>query len=98
MANFCFGEVIGLAKRLSIRILFTNLLKPMYGDYSWSGRIISFFVRIIQFIILLIFLLIWIALMVIIFLLYLVLPLGIAYNIIYQIWGIELGLNLYQFL
>lgn len=31
-----------------LKILITNLTKPMYGDYSREGRIISFFMRIIH--------------------------------------------------
>lgn len=36
-----------LANRLSLRILLENMGKPMYGDTTRSGRIISFFFRLI---------------------------------------------------
>ncbi len=37
----------GLLNRLSIPILARTMNRPMYGDYTRSGRIISFFFRII---------------------------------------------------
>lgn len=40
------GEWLGVADRLSLKILLRNLGKPMYGDYTRSGKIISFFFRI----------------------------------------------------
>ena len=51
VALFCFKEVGEASRRLSIGILFSHLLKPMYGQYDIAGRIISFFFRIIQFLI-----------------------------------------------
>lgn len=36
-----------VAERLALRILLKNMLRPMYADYTRSGRIISFFFRII---------------------------------------------------
>lgn len=35
-----------LLNQLSIPILLRNMGKPMYGDYTRSGRVISFFFRI----------------------------------------------------
>ncbi|MBI3120357.1 MAG: hypothetical protein HYZ08_01940 [Candidatus Kerfeldbacteria bacterium] len=37
-----------LIQSLSLGILFKNLFVPMYGDYTKSGRIISFGVRLVQ--------------------------------------------------
>jgi len=36
-----------LAHFLGLKILLVNLFKPMFGEYSRSGRIISFFMRCI---------------------------------------------------
>ncbi|MBI4090171.1 MAG: hypothetical protein HY421_02095 [Candidatus Kerfeldbacteria bacterium] len=47
--RFVRHEWLSILDRLSLRILFRNLLKPMYGDYSRSGRIISLFMRLIVF-------------------------------------------------
>jgi len=37
-----------LAHTLALRLLLTNMFKPMFGQYSLSGRIISFFMRVLQ--------------------------------------------------
>lgn len=36
----------GLLNRLAIPILFRTMGRPMYGDYTRSGRVISFFFRL----------------------------------------------------
>ena len=36
-----------IANFLGLKILLVNLFKPMFGEYSRSGRIISFFMRCI---------------------------------------------------
>lgn len=78
---FCFGEVKETARKLSIGILFSHLLKPMYGQYDIAGRIISLFFRILQFLWHLLFLIIWLVLMLVIFIFWIVFP-------IFSIWQI----------
>lgn len=48
-----------IAERLAIRILAKNMLRPMYADYTRSGRIISFFFRVFLIATRLVVLLIW---------------------------------------
>jgi len=84
---FFISEAQDWANRLSIRILFRNLLKPMYGDYSRSGRIISFFMRIIVFGAKLVMMVIWLIVLLALLLLWLVLPVFIAYLIILNLTG-----------
>lgn len=38
---------LGLSRRLSLVILLRTMGKPMYGDYTRSGKIISFFFRLL---------------------------------------------------
>ena len=40
-------RVRNLAHFLALRIMFINLFKPMFGEHTRSGRIISFFMRLI---------------------------------------------------
>ena len=82
-------EILGVANALGIVILFKNLLKPMYGDYSKSGRIISFFVRIVQFIFLMIAIIIWSILVSFLFIIWIFLPILIVYSIIFHISDIS---------
>ncbi len=42
-----FGQWLRLLNRLSLPILLKTMGRPMYGDYTRSGRIISFFFRIL---------------------------------------------------
>ena len=47
---FCQIQIRNLARILALKTLITHLFKPMFGDYSRTGRIISFFMRWIQLI------------------------------------------------
>ena len=38
-------SVSGLAHNLALKIMFTHIFAPMFGETSKSGRIISFFMR-----------------------------------------------------
>jgi len=40
-------RIKNLSHRLALKIMFTNLFRPMFGEYSRAGRIISFFMRCI---------------------------------------------------
>ncbi len=79
------NEALDYASSLSLKILFRNLLTPMFGDYSRSGRIISFFVRIAQFGVKLVMMLIWLLVLVVVLLLWLVLPVFVFYQILYHL-------------
>jgi len=37
-----------LSRYLALKILLTNLFKPMFGQYNWKGRLISLMMRSIQ--------------------------------------------------
>ena len=86
-ALFFVNEVLEWMNRLSLKILFMNLLKPMYGDYTRSGRIISFFLRIIVFFYKLVLMVIWLAILFGLLLLWVVLPIFIVYMIILNLSG-----------
>jgi len=86
-ALFFVNEVLEWMNRLSLKILFMNLLKPMYGDYTRSGRIISFFLRIIVFFYKLVLMVIWLAILLALLLLWVVLPIFIVYMIILNLSG-----------
>ncbi len=48
-----------LVDHLSLRILLQTMGKPMYGDYTRSGRVISFFFRIFLVLTRLVVLVLW---------------------------------------
>lgn len=78
--------------QLKIGLLFTglkiwllNLFKPMYGDVTWEGRLISFFMRFIFLILRFILMFLWLVFSFAVFLLYLALPPFVLYMIYRQI-------------
>ena len=81
------NEVLDWSNRLSIRILFKNLLKPMYGDYTRSGRIISFFMRIVVFFFKLILMVIWLLVLMLMFIVWLTFPIFVVYMAVLNITG-----------
>ena len=46
--NFFKRTIEEIACPFVLKILIQNIVKPMYGDYSREGRIISFFMRIMH--------------------------------------------------
>ena len=84
---FFINEVIDWSNRLSLRILFKNLLKPMYGDYSRSGRAISLIMRLIVFGFKLFIMIIWLIILLALSLLWVVLPVFIIYMIYLNLTG-----------
>jgi len=73
----------GLFKRgnsaLAPGLWFANLLVPMFGQYDFQGRIISFFMRSFQVLIRSIALLFWLILCLILFFIWIVLPVAVIY-------------------
>ncbi|MBI2984785.1 MAG: hypothetical protein HYY50_04130 [Candidatus Kerfeldbacteria bacterium] len=64
----------GMVDRLGLRFLIINIGKPMYADYSRSGRIISFFFRLLLIGWSLAVLTVWSGVIVFLFLLWLLVP------------------------
>jgi hypothetical protein len=62
-----------------------NLLVPMYGQFDLQGRIISFFMRLVQIIARTFGLLIWLAFCFILFLIWLGLPILVLLMLVYAI-------------
>ncbi|OGY47192.1 MAG: hypothetical protein A3J62_04085 [Candidatus Buchananbacteria bacterium RIFCSPHIGHO2_02_FULL_38_8] len=79
---FCLNEIKDEAERLGIEIWVKNIFTPMFGQYDWEGRLISFFARLIQIIIRSIILLIWAVLMLAVFLIWILLPIYIFYQVL----------------
>lgn len=48
LISFVKKKIQSTSQKLSLKILFSHLFEPMYGDYSREGRIISFFMRVIH--------------------------------------------------
>lgn len=64
----------GQAKGLAIGVWVANLFTPMYGQYDWQGRLISFFVRFAQIILRSIALALWAGVAVLVIVAWLLMP------------------------
>lgn len=74
-----------LIQGLSLRILVKNLFVPMYGDYTKSGRVISFGVRLVQLGIYGLATFLWILALGVGLFLWILAPLVVVYNIYYHV-------------
>jgi len=70
------------AKSLGLGIQLRYLFKPMYGDYSKTGRLISFFARLIKLILYLVVMLIWLVILLAVLVWWTGFPVFIFYNIV----------------
>jgi hypothetical protein len=90
IAKYCLGSAsVHINRRLAIGVWLRSMFKPMYGDYTKEGRIISFFMRIVVLAYKLVMLVLWLAVLVIIFILWIVLPIMVIYYILYQVFGVS---------
>lgn len=78
-AKFAGTEIREWGRRLSLIILLRNFFKPMYGDYSRSGRAISFFLRLFMFIVKGAVMIVWVTVVIGLFALWCVLPAGLIW-------------------
>lgn len=74
----------GEEEALGLFIWAKNILVPMYGQYDWAGRIISFLVRLVQIIARSLVLLVWSFLVLIVALLWLTLPAFLLFALFFQ--------------
>lgn len=78
---FCLNGIKDQEERLGVMIWIKNISTPMFGQYDIEGRLISFFVRIIQIIARIVLLFVWVIFMVALFFGWLILPAVIGYQI-----------------
>lgn len=76
-----------IKRRLALGVWLASMFKPMYGDYSVEGRVISGFMRFFVLIWKLINLFVWLIVLLILFLAWLILPAVIIYYLLYQVFN-----------
>lgn len=76
------SSVRSFEDHLSVTLWIRYIFVPMYGQYDWRGRIISFFMRVVQIIARSILFVIGSIFFFIIFLLWIVFPVIIVYQIV----------------
>lgn len=82
MANFCIRQIREEEHRVGLALWMKNILVPMFAQYDWQGRIISFFMRLAMIFMKSIFLSLWAMILCLFFLLYIFLPAMALWRII----------------
>lgn len=72
-------------KSLGLLVWIKNIHRPMYGQYDWQGRLISFFMRLVQIIFRSFIMLIWFFVAMTAIALWAVFPPFVIYQIIFQL-------------
>lgn len=88
IASYCVENIVRHERRLALRIWLQYLFKPMYGDYTKEGRIISFFMRVIVMVAKLVVMVLWVFYTGILFIIWLILPLVFIYFILFQLFNL----------
>lgn len=77
--NFCLNWIKDANLILSPALWLKNIFVPMFGQWDWQGRIMSFFMRLANVIIRTIMLWIWILVVLVVFLLWSAFPIFVGY-------------------
>ena len=81
-ARFCLNSIKDEYQRSGLGIWLKNLFIPMFGQYDWEGRIISFFARLIQVIFRSLIILFWSAIYLALILVWLIAPIFVFYQVV----------------
>lgn len=77
--------LINREKALALFIWIKNIFRPMYGQYDWQGKLISFFIRVMQIIARSAVMIIYLIIAVSVVCFWMILPALVIYEIIYQL-------------
>jgi hypothetical protein len=72
-------------KSLGFRIWVKNIFVPMYGQNDWAGRLISFFIRLVQIVFRAVVLLFWLAIYITTILIWLSFPILLFIALFFQL-------------
>ena len=78
----CFGLLKQGNANLAPGLWLANLFVPMFGQFDIQGRIISFFMRLVQIVARTIALVVWLLFCLVLFVVWLVLPLAVLYGLV----------------
>jgi len=77
--------VLEANQQVALTVWIKNIFNPMFGDYSWQGRIISFFMRVVQIIGRLVLFFLIILINFILLLAWMAVPLFVIYQILFNL-------------
>ena len=73
-------------RELGVTIWMKNIFTPMYGQRDFTGRVVSFFIRLVQIVFRSALMLVWIFIAIIMLLLWLFFPIALLLALIFQIF------------
>lgn len=79
----CFGFFKQGNANLAPGLWLANLFVPMFGQFDWEGRIVSFFMRLVQTIVRTFGLLLWLLFCLALFIMWLSLPVVVFYGLVF---------------
>ncbi|HCC23029.1 TPA: hypothetical protein DF272_02510 [Candidatus Falkowbacteria bacterium] len=86
LAGRRFVDTIAEGSRsLALTVWIKNVFVPMYGDYTWQGRLISILMRLVQIVIRSIIFCGWIIFALVVFILWFVLPVFVVFQLIFNL-------------
>jgi len=88
VAAYGFRTLRNAGRGFGVSVWFKNLFRPMFGQYDFAGRIISFVMRLVMILYYSVVLLLLAVLMAALFLFWLGLPAFIGYELVNQAFGI----------
>jgi hypothetical protein len=87
MAAWMIASVQNYARSISLSVWIKNLFVPMYGQYDWQSRLISFIMRVFMIIGRLIALGVWLMIVLVIGAIYLILPPLAIWELLFHLIG-----------
>lgn len=78
---YCLNLLKSGWQYLAIDVWLKNIFTPMFAQVDWQGRLISFFMRLVQIFFRLIGFAVWLVIVILVFLAWLALPILIAYQL-----------------
>jgi len=81
-ARWCFDLLKNGNRTLAPGLWLQNIFVPMFGQYDWQGKLVSFFMRTVQVVARSIALWFWLMACVVLFLMWLILPVVVLYGLV----------------
>lgn len=89
VGRYCLeSATFHIRRRLALGLWLSSMFKPMYGDYTKEGRIISFFMRFVVLVWKFVAMVIWLVFLLFVFVAWVCLPILVIYYLIYQVFAV----------
>ncbi|KKW01855.1 MAG: hypothetical protein UY52_C0018G0012 [Parcubacteria group bacterium GW2011_GWC2_49_9] len=90
LGRYCIASLAMRARNLSLGIWLKNMFTPMFGQYDWQGRLISFMMRVVMLVYKFIAFGVWAIIVTLLFVFWLVVPVAAGWYALYQMVNLPL--------